>query len=516
MADHVERQVAREVVERGAEETEDGLRQRMVEERLRRRRVIRDAVLVEERRERDEIRVEHPCHDGDLFGRAAGIEQRPDALGGEPDLVARAGRRVHLRGGRRGGHRKRLPTLDRDGVAKPVAEAPDLGVRPVRNEQRHRHRARELGEQIGLHLRHVVKAVDQEWSGGVARAAGGGAEHVRAVGDAEATQLLFIVAVGAEQATELAQVEGAQVRPGLTRRDAKRVDEVLGVAGDSRVLQVADRRVQGAGEVVRSCVRRRERTFTRRFEPAQQQTLVEKHVRHEAIVGPVRQSEGKLEEIGEPDREQSFGEATRSRELQMADETARRHDHGRRRERPIALYARDLGPQRRFERAIVAEYQARAHRKLGYSSWPTAGPIRPSLEDFRIFLRACGTSVNREPCPSATPRSGAGSAFCEEQRFPRLLDGTLSAMRRRMARSRAVVGAPREPATGRGVRVRVGEECLELDTASPRQVMIFRRWIGQVNGPMYSQPYLVEGPPGRFRLYVGRAAERVRTAQGMR
>ena len=85
-----------------------------------------------------------------------------------------------------------------------------------------------------------------------------------------------------------------------------------------------------------------------------------------------------------------------------------------------------------------------------------------------------------------------------------------------MARSRAVVGAPREPATGRGVRVRVGEECLELDTASPRQMMIFRRWIGQVNGPMYSQPYLVEGPPGRFRLYVGRAAERVRTAQGMR
>src|SRR5439155_1056396 len=73
MADHVERQVAREVVERGAEETEDGLRQRMVEERLRRRRVIRDAVLVEERRERNEIRVERPCHDGDLFGGAAGI-----------------------------------------------------------------------------------------------------------------------------------------------------------------------------------------------------------------------------------------------------------------------------------------------------------------------------------------------------------------------------------------------------------------------------------------------------------
>ena len=76
-----------------------------------------------------------------------------------------------------------------------------------------------------------------------------------------------------------------------------------------------------------------------------------------------------------------------------------------------------------------------------------------------------------------------------------------------MARSRAVVGAPREPAAGRGVRVRF---------ASPREVTLLRRWIGRVNGPMYSQPYLVEGPPGRFRLYVGRAAERVRTAQGMR
>ena len=84
-----------------------------------------------------------------------------------------------------------------------------------------------------------------------------------------------------------------------------------------------------------------------------------------------------------------------------------------------------------------------------------------------------------------------------------------------MARSRAAVGASRELPASRGVRVRVGEECLEVD-ASPRQAIIFRRWIGQVNGPTYSQPYLVEGPPGRFRLYVGRAAERVRTAQGMR
>ena len=85
-----------------------------------------------------------------------------------------------------------------------------------------------------------------------------------------------------------------------------------------------------------------------------------------------------------------------------------------------------------------------------------------------------------------------------------------------MPRSRVELGAAREPGPGRAVRVRVGEECLEFDTASPREVMLLRRWIGRVNGPMYSQPYLVEGPPGRFRLYVGRSAERVRTAQGMR
>jgi len=66
------------------------------------------------------------------------------------------------------------------------------------------------------------------------------------------------------------------------------------------------------------------------------------------------------------------------------------------------------------------------------------------------------------------------------------------------------------------VRVRFGEDCLEFDTVSPREVTLLRRLIGWVNGPMYPQPYLVEGPPGRFRLYVGRAAERVRTAQGMR
>jgi hypothetical protein len=36
-----------------------------------------------------------------------------------------------------------------------------------------------------------------------------------------------------------------------------------------------------------------------------------------------------------------------------------------------------------------------------------------------------------------------------------------------------------------------------------------------VNGPSYPQPYLVEGPPGVFRLYVGSAAERIRTRHGI-
>jgi len=63
--------------------------------------------------------------------------------------------------------------------------------------------------------------------------------------------------------------------------------------------------------------------------------------------------------------------------------------------------------------------------------------------------------------------------------------------------------------------VRLEEECLELDVASPRGIKVLRRWLGRVNGPAYPQPYLVEGPPGRFRLYIGNAAERVRTRHGM-
>jgi hypothetical protein len=82
-----------------------------------------------------------------------------------------------------------------------------------------------------------------------------------------------------------------------------------------------------------------------------------------------------------------------------------------------------------------------------------------------------------------------------------------------MARSRAIGKASRtrDP----GGMVRIGKECLELDAATPHAASLLRGWIGQVNSPAFTQPYLVEGPPGRFRLYVGEAAERERTAHGI-
>jgi hypothetical protein len=84
-----------------------------------------------------------------------------------------------------------------------------------------------------------------------------------------------------------------------------------------------------------------------------------------------------------------------------------------------------------------------------------------------------------------------------------------------MARSRALARVPREPEATRGGTVRIEEECLQLDLATSREIAVLRDWVGRVNGPAYPQPYLVEGPPGRFRLYVGTAAERVRTRHGI-
>src|SRR5262245_65323176 len=76
----------------------------------------------------------------------------------------------------------------------------------------------------------------------------------------------------------------------------------------------------------------------------------------------------------------------------------------------------------------------------------------------------------------------------------------------RMARSRALGKREPEPREGwegpRPARVQIGEECLELVPETPDQVTVLRRWVRQVNGPNYPQPFLQEGPPGCFRLYV--------------
>ena len=85
-----------------------------------------------------------------------------------------------------------------------------------------------------------------------------------------------------------------------------------------------------------------------------------------------------------------------------------------------------------------------------------------------------------------------------------------------MARSRALEKAMRDAEPAGSNTVRIEEECLELELADTREIDVLRGWLRSVNGPAYPQPYLVEGPPGRFRLYVGAAAERVRTRHGMR
>lgn len=81
-----------------------------------------------------------------------------------------------------------------------------------------------------------------------------------------------------------------------------------------------------------------------------------------------------------------------------------------------------------------------------------------------------------------------------------------------MARSREAAVAARPPESS---TIRIDEECLQLNVASPKVIARLRRLIGQVNGATYAQPYAVEEAPGRFRLYVGKAAERVRTRRGI-
>jgi hypothetical protein len=83
-----------------------------------------------------------------------------------------------------------------------------------------------------------------------------------------------------------------------------------------------------------------------------------------------------------------------------------------------------------------------------------------------------------------------------------------------MVTSRAVRSAEGDESEA-GVRVVISDECLELAALSPAEVRTLRAWIGRVNGSTNIQPYLVEESPGRFRLYVGAAAERARTTKGL-
>ena len=84
-----------------------------------------------------------------------------------------------------------------------------------------------------------------------------------------------------------------------------------------------------------------------------------------------------------------------------------------------------------------------------------------------------------------------------------------------MARTASQARAIRDEAGGHEGHLRVGEECLEMATSTTEDASVLRSWIRRINAPSYPQPFLVEGPPGRFRLYVGDAAERIRTARGI-
>ena len=73
----------------------------------------------------------------------------------------------------------------------------------------------------------------------------------------------------------------------------------------------------------------------------------------------------------------------------------------------------------------------------------------------------------------------------------------------------------REQAEIGETRAHILDDCLELEALTPAQIRVLRTWVTLVNGTIYAQPFLVEDGPGRFRLYVGPAAERVRTSKGV-
>jgi hypothetical protein len=78
------------------------------------------------------------------------------------------------------------------------------------------------------------------------------------------------------------------------------------------------------------------------------------------------------------------------------------------------------------------------------------------------------------------------------------------------------VGEKDEEASMHEPRAHITDDCLEIEASSPSQIDVLRRWIDLVNGAVHPQPYLAEDAPGRFRLYVGPAAERARTTKGVR
>src|SRR5262245_25457066 len=123
---------------------------------------------------------------------------------------------------------------------------------------------------------------------------------------------------------------------------------------------------------------------------------------------------------------------------------------------------------------------------------------------------------------AAPPRHRTRAAFARDAGRRKCCDssasdGTIPAMSYGMARSRTMGRTVRHTAEGlMAGTVRIEEECLELDIVRAREIGLLRQWMGRVNGSTYPQPYLIEGPPGTFRLYVGDAAERVRTQHGIR
>ena len=79
-----------------------------------------------------------------------------------------------------------------------------------------------------------------------------------------------------------------------------------------------------------------------------------------------------------------------------------------------------------------------------------------------------------------------------------------------------VRGSNARTTDGAGDRLRIGDGFLEFHARTPDDLVALRRFVEEVNGPSCTQPYLVEEADGRFRLYVGSAAERERTEQGIR